>query len=159
MEIKEFIIKLTAHAADSLFRTVKTMPEDKLTWKVEGTGRSALEQLQECAQSPIWVVPFLKPDAPMLEFNPDMMAEMKAEQAQWDSVEKCRDVCNANLQVLFTAIRQFPSEKLDDKRTFSWAPDKEFSMAEVMSICYWNLAYHRGAINFIQTLYGDWEMH
>jgi hypothetical protein len=35
----------------------------------------------------------------------------------------------------------------------------KMTFAELLFLNYWNLVYHQGQIAYIQTLYGDREMH
>jgi uncharacterized damage-inducible protein DinB len=62
----------------------------------------------------------------------------------------------ASAEELATAIRGMSEEDLDRIFLHPRAPMRGQNM---IMICYRNMAYHAGQINFIQTLYGDQEFH
>ena len=47
--INQLAVKLHQEVVATLLRNLKAMPDDKLTWKPLGQGRTVLSQLQECA--------------------------------------------------------------------------------------------------------------
>lgn len=126
-------------------------------WKPLDNGRSALDQLQECAQSPDWYRSILEArNSP--KFDPAEMQKMMAERAQWPTIDACEKVCHERAQRLLGVIRTFPNQDLEKTISLPFAENQVFSMADVMLFLYWNLTYHLGQINYIQTLYGDFEM-
>jgi hypothetical protein len=54
MHYKEFIVESTRNSCAALIRAARTLPEDKLNSKPSPDTRSALDQLQEVAQSANW---------------------------------------------------------------------------------------------------------
>ena len=56
-------------------------------------------------------------------------------------------------------IENYPEGDLDRMIALPFMPDLKLSVAEILASPYWNLTYHLGQINFIQTTYGDMEMH
>jgi hypothetical protein len=53
------------------------------------------------------------------------------------------------------AIIAFPEAEMNDEITLPWGT---YTLAAVMGFPAWNLNYHFGQINYIQTLYGDFSM-
>lgn len=157
MSFKEELIQMTEKAGQEFLLNVRAMPADKLTWKPLDTGRSALDLLQEVAQSASYVIPILE-TRQVPEFNPEMFAGLMAERQSWDTVEKCEEVMRANHARLFEIIRNFPDEDLKQTVHLPFAGGFDQTMAEIMSYQYWNLSYHLGQVCYIQTLYGDTEM-
>ena len=156
MDLKSFVIKRTLQSVDTLFNAVRKMPEDKVDWKPLDNGRSALSMAQECAQAPLWGVSFLT--ARKFEFDEERFAKAAQERATW-SLDDCERICRENTAKLIEVIEAFPDSDLDQTITLPFGGGKDFSFAELMNLHYWNTTYHIGQVNYIQTLYGDKEMH
>jgi len=157
MSFKEELIQMTDKAGQEFLLNVRAMPPDKLTWKPLDTGRSALDLLQEVAQSASYVIPILE-TRQVPDFNAEMFTGLMAERQTWDTIEKCESVMKANHARLFEIIRDFPDEDLQQTVHLPFAGGFDQTMAEIMSYQYWNLSYHLGQVCYIQTLYGDMEM-
>ena len=71
-----------------------------------------------------------------------------------DAAESCLREGN---DALLKMIREMPDSKLAEKIDLPWGAT--WSLAEVANMHYWNLVYHVGQINYIQTLLGDFDMH
>ena len=54
---------------------------------------------------------------------------------------------------------RMPDADLDKKRWLPYDGGRDFTMPEMMDYPRWNFNYHLGQIAYIQTLYGDKEMH
>ena len=146
--------KMNREVAGGLARSFQAMPPDKQTWKPLDQGRSALSQIQECAGINFWTAQMLRDRAvpPMEE------GWMQQLQAQYDTSEKAVAGLQAATDALVAAIEAFLADHLEDTLTLPWDPTPT-TMAEVMLLAYWNMVYHIGQISYIQTLYGDREMH
>ncbi|HZT41420.1 MAG TPA: hypothetical protein VFA07_04495 [Chthonomonadaceae bacterium] len=146
--------KLNREVGAGLARNFQAMPPDKQTWKPLDAGRSALSQIQECAGINLWAAQMLR-DRAVPPIDESWMQQM---QSQDDTPEKAVAGLQAGTDALVAAIEAFPAEHLEDTLVLPWDPTPT-SMAEVMMLAYWNMVYHIGQINYIQTLYGDQEMH
>ena len=155
----EHVVKMTKGATEAIFAAARKMPEDKVTWKPLDEGRSALEQLRECAMSPNWFAPILAHKA-MPEFKEEDMAKAQQLQASWNSIDDCEKACKEHSENLYQIIRDFPESELSKVIHLPFGSEGGFdaSLAEVAMFQYWNLTYHWGQINYIQTLYGDKNM-
>jgi hypothetical protein len=155
MNFKDQIIRLTENAGNYLVHFAKTTKEEKLDWKPLDSGRSALDQLQECAETPLLFAAVLQTGG-FPEMSPEAAEAAKAEKASWTTVDQCAEKMSENNKVLFDAIRNYPNEDMSNEMTMPWG--EVATAADVMTYQYWNLVYHQGQINYIQTLYGDHEM-
>jgi uncharacterized damage-inducible protein DinB len=155
MNYKDYIIEETVKSMESLFRNVRAMPDDKLMWKVEGKGRTVIDQLQECATSPHTFIRFLNNE----EVGPKLWESLKEQQAAWITIDMCEEHAKKNTGELLDLIGDFPEESLYDKVTLPFGDGYETTYADVMSYQNWHFAYHDAQISFIQTLYGDMAMH
>ena len=158
MRYQDQVIRATSKSVEDLFRNARAMPEDKIEWKPLDKGRSVLDQLQECAQAPIWYVSMLESrKAP--EFDEDTRKKAGEERQQWKTIDECEKVCGENSERLAELIDTFPDEDLEIMITLPFGDGMVVSMADVMMFQYWNNVYHIGQLSYIQTLYGDMEMH
>jgi uncharacterized damage-inducible protein DinB len=57
---------------------------------------------------------------------------------------------------LVTAILAVTDDQLETEFETPWGP---YSLADGCLHAYWNMGYHEGQINYIQTLYGDFAEH
>jgi len=158
MRFQDQIAVATMRAVDDIFRSARAMPEDKLHWTPFESKRSMLDCLQECAQAPNFFLNMLETRS-MPEFREEDFERARAEWAQWDTLDKCEQVCRKNTEKLCAVIRTFPDEDLGITIHLPFGGGMERSMADVAMFHLWNLTYHLGQINYIQTLYGDYEMH
>lgn len=146
--------KITAGATDAMVRSVKATPADKIEWKPLDEGRSILSQVQECAVVATFFAAILRnralPQMPEGAFESSMKA--------LDTLDKALAALDANTADLLEAIRAFPDAHLADTITMPWGGEP-LAFEEVLFLNYWNLVYHTGQTGYIQTLYGDRQMH
>jgi uncharacterized damage-inducible protein DinB len=156
MRVQDFIAGTTEWSVDSLYKNARRTPEDKLEWKVLDTGRSILNQIQECAQAPLWSVPLLTEEGPF-DFSPETFEAFTAESKQWTTLDDCERHHRENLAKLLAVIREMPDERLGIKIKIPFA-EEPVAISDIMMFHYWNNVYHMGQLSFIQTLYGDNDM-
>lgn len=147
------LIASTNAAVDALIATARRMPEDKLTWSVMDLGRTAMDQLQECANAPDMFLPILKPGYVSKYKSYEEAGEA---QKQWDTLDKVEAALRASTAELCEAIAEISPDRLGEMHMLPWG--QEFSLGAIAGFHQWNVIYHVGQINFIQTLYGDKAM-
>ncbi|MBI1730471.1 hypothetical protein HY229_06250 [Candidatus Acetothermia bacterium] len=158
MRYQDQAIRMTTKAVDDLFRFAKGTTKDKVAWKPLDQGRSVLEQLQECAQAPSWFTAMLQMKK-MPEFPPDMAEKAKKDREQWKTIEACEKACKDTSTKLYEVIKNFPDKDMEISIHLPFGKGFDASMGDIIMFHYWNVVYHQGQVNFIQTLYGDKEMH
>ncbi len=158
MRFQDYAIESTEQVCNDLIRNVRAIPADKLEWKPMGDGRTSLDILQECAQSPSWFIGILKARA-RPDFKPEAFQEMMAARKTWTTVDECVRVMNENLQQLFAAVRELSDADLDIRITLPFGGGMVRSLADMAHGQYWNANYHLGQICYIQLLLGDKDMH
>jgi len=152
--INELMAKMNRQAAEGLARSVLAMPPEKQTWQPEDTARSALDQIAECGAVNLWMARIFQERAvPPLD-----MGQLDRLKAENNTQEKALTLLQAGTKALVAAIEALAPEYLDDTVQLPWK-EAPSTLAEVMIMPYWNMVYHLGQINYIQTLYGDQEMH
>ncbi len=154
-DVRQLAAKLNQEIAEQLTKTLQAMPEDKLSWQPLGEGRSALNQAAEIGFINGFMAQIVA-DQAVPEFNRD---EYMRTRNETDTLHAALALMGENTDKLVTACKGLPEEKLDDTITLPFLGGMKKALAEVMLMPYWNMTYHLGQINYIQTLYGDKEMH
>ncbi|MHB8637322.1 MAG: hypothetical protein ACYC96_12705 [Fimbriimonadaceae bacterium] len=158
MRFQDFICETTQASADAAFKAARAVAADKLNWKPLDEGRSVLDQAQELAQCPYWAESIVA-DRAMPEMTDELRAQIKAERDSWTTIDICQVECNKRLASLFALYRGIPDEQLDKTKWLPFDGGRDFTWKEMMDYPNWNFVYHLGQISYIQTLYGDKEMH
>jgi uncharacterized damage-inducible protein DinB len=162
MRYQDFMIEATCSAADEAFQYAKAVPADKLTWKPLDAGRSVLELCQEMAMCPTWaldIIDAVEKEPRSEEESATVQAEQMALMASWNTVEACQAECKQRLEALFELFRSLPDEMLTKTKWLPYDGGRDFTVKEMMDYPRWNCTYHLGQIAYIQTLYGDKDMH
>jgi len=147
MNTQETIIKLIEEGLPMLLNGVKAMPEEKLTWKPAETARTAMEVAAEA-------VSMLSACAGMLENRG--MSKHGDDESRPTTVAELEAAAKEGAAKLYAVIRAFPEADFEKTLDLPWG---KMSFFQIMSYPYWNIMWHAGQINYIQTLYGDTEMH
>jgi hypothetical protein len=152
---KQVAAKVTAKATETLVINIEAIPADKQDWKPLDAGRSALSQIQECAIVGPFFAAILRDKA-----VPEMKdGEYEAACAKLDTVEKAVAALREGTGKLVAAIEAFPEDCLGDTIRMPFGPGFDATFEEIMFMAYWNMTYHEGQLAYIQTLYGDRDMH
>jgi uncharacterized damage-inducible protein DinB len=77
--------------------------------------------------------------------------------AELNTLEKIKAAGDARIARLCQLIEAVPDERLEETRAMPWGGT--MTLADRLFICYWNLTYHDGQVNYLQRLLGDTEMH
>lgn len=155
MTNQELIIDMTKSALESLTRTAKAVPEEKQTWEPMEIGRSVQDQLAECVQVAGWFERVLSEKSAAFFTREFIVEERRVRQAMTSAEIDAQMI--PSHERLFKAIQGLSESDLD--RTISFRPGYEPTLREVCYFPLRNLWYHFGQVNYIQTLYGDTEMH
>lgn len=148
MTVQELITRQTNKALDDVIRASKAVPADKLDWAPEGA-RSTLSQMQEIARSAAWV-------RGLLTGQP---TGSHGDASEPESLESCIQSARASSAELLEVVNSLTDERLADELHLPFGPGLTLSVAEVAGLHAWNLVYHLGQINYIQTCLGDYAMH
>lgn len=155
MKIQDLIVRQTQKALGDFLRAVESLPEDRRNWSPVDGVRSAMSMVQEVAVVPGYHLRLIAGQG----VPPELHAELQAKAAQLVEFELGREAVMAATTELCQAILAFPDDRLDDEVTLPFGPGVAFTMAEVLGLHYWNLVYHLGQVNYIQTALGDRVMH
>jgi hypothetical protein len=135
----------TEEALEDLIKSIRRMPLEKLTWRPMDLGRTALDQFQECATAPNT---YRSRILGLPEVNE------REQRKVWD-VDETERRARATTAELLLVTRSISEARLSETVAVPWGTT---SILELIWMHLWNLTYHLGAVNHIQTLYGDLEM-
>lgn len=155
MNFQQGIAQYTRQAADRMMATIRAMPEDRQVWQVSDTARTVIQQLQECAQAPLWFTEVYRTGRS--PFTPERRQADKEERANWEDLDDLERRLRENTEELCQIIENLSDDELE--KTVELVPGWTVTYRDVSIFHVRNLWYHVGQVNFIQTLYGDMEMH
>ncbi len=157
MRIQDYMADSTRRAAAEAFRYARVVPADKLGWVPLELGRSVLDMCREMTMTPKWAVDIIN-GVPM-EWNEETFAATKKEQEQWSTPDECEAEFNVRFKKLEELFLGISDGRLSETRWLPFDGGRDFTVLEMMEYPRWNANYHLGQIAYIQTLYGDKEMH
>ena len=132
VELEKELLKLGEHA----------------TWSPLDKGRTAVDQVAECALITDWVAQTLE-DCALAPMDWEAYGTTKA---SLDTVEKALSALKPATERCIAALRQLPAEKADDIVELPWG--EKVTLGELANLVWWNNTYHNGQICYIQTLLG-----
>ena len=152
MTIQALAAELTRETAEVLIAVAVATPEDKLTWQPLDNGRTIMDQLVECTLANRKWTNILRTGVY------GNIGGEAAEQAyaELNTREKVTVSLRETAADLAAAIEAVPDADLARNLETPWGP---YTLARSCMHAYWNMVYHEGQINYIQTLYGDLEEH
>jgi len=134
------------------FRYALAVQPDRLEWHPEGgSGQSVLEMSREIALTPLWALSAM--GSLTGEHN---WHQMKAE---WKSVADCQEAFLVHLMQWEASVLAMPDEKLEETKWLPFNGGRDHTFLELLEYPRWDATYHLGQVAYIQTLYGDKEMH
>jgi uncharacterized damage-inducible protein DinB len=142
------IVRNTRMSAYFLTQSAESMPDEKFDWVVGEKSRSARQLVQELIVFPDWIKNCINAGGmgafpERSEFPADRAALMAEFQRVTD--EFC------------AYIEGMDAASLAKSTPMPWNPDA--TAMGLLGYHEWNNTYHLGQLNFIQTCYGDEEMH
>ena len=141
---------LTQMMTKELLVALQYTPDDKLDWVPMGAAKTPRAIIVECAAGYKWLA-----------------AELRGEQnaaAAWEGTkaedfptrEALTELITAGEAEMLAAIDALTDEQLEEKRQVFWG---EETLRDLMWMGVIHTNYHVGQLNYIQTLWGDTEMH
>ncbi len=152
MDAIEFEIQAANRAITNLYAAARKMSDEQLRWSPLELGRTALSQLQECAMAPVLQSTMMAPET---RANPDpkLFRKLMVEGGRLKTLEECEAATHANTARWAETLRSLSEEDLQAVVSTPWG--EELPVSAIATMHAWNMIYHLGQINYIQTLYGD----
>lgn len=154
---KDLILTLLNQGKRGLVNTFNAVPNDKVTWKPLDNGRHALDLLAEAAQT-CNIASKLVASRGAEKPVPEMFRQMAQERAGWSKEEALAQL-ETNFEALVAALEEAPEEELARPVTMSLGGGTTMPLAGWVMMAYRTFISRYAQINYIQTLYGDFEMH
>lgn len=145
MNTPETLTKLFEDGLPMLTKAVEAVPEDKLDWKPAEGSRTIRQLFTEIVMMTGYVAQALD------ERGVPPYEEMADEYAK-KSIPQLTTQLDKNAKHYYEAIKNFPEAEYGKTLEAPWGVWTYF---QTMSYPYWNLMWHTGQINYIQTMYGD----
>lgn len=155
MRAQDLVAELTQSASDAMVRNFKAMPEDKQDWKPAAGTRSAMNQLWEIGMVNERFAQFLTGTSTE-PFSFETLQALWTNECPHTSSELIEKLEAATAH-LCEAIRSLPDERLEEMIQMNSEAQLPTKMLMWMGLR--NAWYHVGQVNYIQSLYGDGEMH
>ncbi len=154
---KELIIAMIEMGRDGLIRTAQAVPDDKLNWKPLDNGRAVLDLLSEAAWVPEIVTRLLESKG---EWKPsyEYFKQGAPERAAWTR-DECLEKLRANTDAAIAAIRDVSEEELLQPMKMPIGGEITLPLGIWVMMTYRTFMSRTAQINYIQTLYGDFESH
>lgn len=153
---KELIISLIESGRDQLLRTAAAVPDDKLNWKPLDNGRTVLDLLGDAAQTPQMMTRMLT--EPGFAPSRELFGQMAQERASWTRDESVEHL-KANTDAAIAAIGNLSEEELAKPLTLQMGGGMTMPIGGWIMMIYRTFVSRMAQINYIQTLYGDFESH
>ena len=152
---KNIIIAMIEAGRTELERTARAVPDDKLNWKPLDNGRTVLDLLSDAAQAPAFGVGMLRGT---LQYGPELFQRMAAERAAWTREDAFKHLAE-NTRQLIEEINNLPDEKLNEPLTLPMGGGMTMPVGAWTLMAYRSFMSRTAQINYIQTLYGDFDRH
>ncbi len=153
---QETMIRMIGAGRDQVLRTAQAVPDDKLYWKPLDHGRTVLDLLGDAAQTPIFATQMLT--NPDFKLSREAFAQMAQERANWTREETVEHL-NKNTDEVIEAIRNTSEEDLAKIVTLPMGGGMTLPVSAWVMLTYRTFISRMAQINYIQTLYGDFESH
>lgn len=133
-------------SAESLTKLITDMG-DKAAWSPLDKGRTALNQVAECALMTGACIGIIQAKA-VPAFDWEAFGKAQAELEA--NPEALLAALTTNTDGLIAAIEGLSAEDAATEITMPWGAT--YTLAGLADVNYWNNTYHEGQINYIQTL-------
>lgn len=156
--IQQQAARMTEEALAAFFRTARHIPEDKLAWSPMGEARTAHSQIVECTLSPRFFLGILSGQMPDMS-DPAVQQKRKEMEAAITSVDIAETMAKEGYEKLCAFIEAIADDQLSQTHHLPLRGGMTLTTLEVIFLPQWNLTYHTGQINYLQTMLGDKDMH
>ena len=160
MTNKELILMLCESGKNELERTFAAVPDDKLKFEAAPGVRTPLDAFGQAAQSLQMTVGLIERRSEGFE-NLDMRAmtgHMAQQRALWSRQEALSQM-ELNWSAFKAAIEPLTEEELSAPLTMPFGGGTTAPVGFWLMTAYRNLVSRFAQINYIQTLYGDFDPH
>jgi DinB superfamily len=153
----EMAKRWTESSRAGILKALETTPDDKLNWSPSSTSRSSLKIAAHAGISAKGISSSFSGEnaGPAMAFD-QVMVFMKAEEDKVTTREQAIALVNDGCDATIKALDKITPEQLS---SIAKTPFGEVPMASWILIPSLHMDCHRSQIDFLQTVWGDMEMH
>ena len=154
---KQIIITLLQTGSQDLAKTIRAVPEDKLQWKPLDNGRTILDLFGEAAQTAKFAAEFTSTRGET-QMSADLFRSWIPLRADWTR-EYALEQLEANTRELIAVVEELSDEDLAQNLKMTLHDAEPMPLAAWIMMAYRAFVSRYAQINYIQTLYGDFDFH
>ncbi len=147
LTIQEYAARALEERAEALIAVALATPEDQREWRPLDRGRTARDQMVECAALNGGVAALVRARA----WDDSLVEKDRQARAALDTMDKAARALRENTRALTDAVRATPDEHLATEVPLPWL-EAPISLADLFLLMLWNMSYHEGQIVYIQHL-------
>lgn len=155
--IKELAIQFFKGSAEKIEKTLSCVPEDKLNWKPTPTGRSALQIAAHIGVAMVGMAQLLEKRGSKPITIDELFTSMSKEEAKYTSLDSVQSLLQAGTARMTKALESIPAEEIETgsiDTPFGTRPLRRFIFVPES-----HTYEHAAQIDYLQTLWGDLEIH
>jgi hypothetical protein len=137
--------------------TFNAVPDDRLEWKPLDNGRTPLNLFSEVSQMFALAAEVARTRGES-KYSYERFKQMAAERSAWDKATALEQG-EKNFAALLEAVQQLSQEDLVAPVFMPLRGGRTMALAGWIMLAYRSSISRFAQINYIQTLYGDFEMH
>ncbi|MBC7529676.1 MAG: DinB family protein [Chthonomonadaceae bacterium] len=153
IDVKAVLIGEAHKNSASLKTNLMAIEEEKRNVSPGGVARTPLYMTAECAAINGMVAGFFRGEVIAMPSQEERDAFI----GSFDTTEKVLTLLETNTTALAEALSNLHDDQLAE--TVMTPFGREMSRFEFADMIVGHMNYHRGQLNYVQTLYGDSEMH
>ena len=154
---KQIIITLLQTGSQDLANTIRSVPEDKLQWKPLDNGRTILDLFGEATQTAKFAAEFTRTRGET-QMSADLFRSWIPLRADWTR-EYALEQLEANTSELIAVVEELSDEDLAQNLKMTLHDAEPMPIAAWIMMAYRAFVSRYAQINYIQTLYGDFDFH
>jgi len=152
LTVQQHAVTVACEATEEFFRYVAAMPAEKLEWQPLELGQTAMRMCREIAVTPLWALSAMGALEGKVQDWPALMDG-------WKSIEDCKVAFQINFARWAEYVLAMPDERLSETKWLPFNGGRDHTYLEMLEYPRWNATYHLGQVAYIQTLYGDRDVH
>ncbi len=158
MDSRVFIANTARFMAQTVQRSAPFVPSEKRNWSPMGAARTTVDMVQECCEAMEIFTNYMK-TGQMPQLTPEVFAKRtEAIKKSPPKLEELFPRLQKSTEEYAQTIEKFPAEKLTQMVTSPFG-GQQMPLIQLVSLPAFNLIYHWGQINYVQSMLGDMEMH
>lgn len=154
---KKTLMLLLQTGSDDLVKTAREVPEDKLGWRPLENGRAVLDLLGETAQTASFAAELARSRGES-QMTRERFQSWKPERADWTR-EVALEKLASGTRELLASVEELSEEELEKEVTMTMHESVTMPLAAWIMLAYRSFVSRFAQINYIQTLYGDFDFH